>query len=168
MIDAITIVLGVTGVPNSLLDGIFDNVLFAFSVAENYEAKTTAGPYMFAEKFFPSGEGALSIDTLFAEASALWNIRGYPAAKISFIDNEPWALAREIWRGILVFYIRRGRLYIDYVEVIDIKDSRTERNRITLQIGDGKSEEGAPTKIMRKISGLETYINIILSGGNLS
>lgn len=168
LIDAITIALGVTGVPNSLLDGIFDNVLFAFSVAENYDAKLKGGPYMFAEKFFPSGEGALSIDSLFSEASALWNIRGYPSAKISFIDNQPFAVGREIWRGILVFYIRRGTLYIDYVELLDIKDSRTERNRVTLQIGDGKSEEGAPTKILRKISGLETYVNIILSGGNLT
>ncbi|UXA06591.1 hypothetical protein KXD96_28055 (plasmid) [Mycobacterium sp. SMC-2] len=143
-------------------------MLFAFSVAENYQARAAAGPYMFAEKFFPSGEGALSIDTLFSEKAALWNIRGYPSGKITFIDNEPFAVGREIFRGILVFYIRRGRLYIDYVDDIDIKDSRTERNRVTLQIGDGKSEESAPVKVQRKIAGFETLFNIILSGGNLS
>lgn len=167
-IDSITIALGVTGIPNSMLDGLFDNVLFAFSTAENYNAKLTGGPYLFPEKFFPSNEGGLSIDTIFSEISGLWNVRGYPSGQISFIDNQPFAVGREIFRGMLVFYIRRGKLYIDYVENIGIEDSRTVRNRVTLQIGDGKSEESGATKAQRKLVGLETYMNILLSGGNLS
>lgn len=167
LIDAITIALGVTGIPNTLLDGLFDNVLFAFSVVINYPMEIAGGPYTFAEKFFPSGQGALTIDTVFDEKSALWNVRGYPAGKIRFMDNSPFSVGREIFRGLLVFYIRRGVLYIDYTENIMIDDTREKRNQITLQIGDGKSQEGAPTKILRKIMGLETYVNIILSGGNL-
>lgn len=167
LIDAITIALGVTGVPNTILDGLFDNVLFAFSVVINYSLEEAAGPYVFAEKFFPTGEGALTIDTVFAEKSALWNVRGYPAGKITFIDAMPFAVGREIFRGLLVFYILRGVLYIDYTENIMIDDTRQERNKVTLQIGDGKAQEGAMTKVQRKIMGLETYLNVILSGGNL-
>jgi hypothetical protein len=166
-IDAVTIVLGVTGVPNTILDGLFDNVLFAFSVVENYQTRVVGGPYMFAEKFFPSGEGALTIDTLFSEQQALWSVRGYPSGRVSFIDAQPFAVGREIFRGMLVFYIYRDTLYIDYVENIKINLTR-EGLRVTLQIGDGKSEESAATKIQRKMVGFETYLNIVLSGGNLS
>lgn len=160
--------MGVTGIPNTILDGLFDNILFAFSVVENYNTRINGGPYMFAEKFFPSGEGALTIDTLFSEQQALWAVRGYPSGQISFIDNQPFAVGREIFRGVLVFYIRRGTLYIDYVENIDISITREQGLWVTLQIGDGKSEDSAATKIQRKLVGLETFTNIILSGGNLS
>lgn len=167
LVDSITIALGVTGIPNTLLDGIFDNVLFAFSVVNNIQAELQGGPFVWPEKFFPSGEGALTIDTIFSEKSALWNVRGYPAGKISFIDAQPFAVGREIFRGLLVFYIRRGRLYIDYCEEIDIDHTRGQGLRTTLQIGDGKAEEGSMTKVQRKVMGLETFLNIVLSGGNL-
>jgi hypothetical protein len=133
----------------------------------NIQTETTAGPYVFPEKFFPSGEGALTIDTIFSEKSALWNIRGYPSGKISFIDAQPFAVGREIFRGLLVFYIRRGKLYIDYCEEIGIDHARGKGLTTSLQIGDGKAEEGAMARSQRNVMGLETYLNIILSGGSL-
>jgi hypothetical protein len=124
---------------------------------------------MFPEKFFPSGAGSLTLDTLFAEAAALWNIRGYPSGQISIIDGDedgPYTLGQDIVRGQLVLYIRRGTLFIDYIENISIIDNRSQFNKVTLQIGDGKSEEAGMTKFQRKLVGFETYLNIILSGGN--
>ncbi len=161
------IVIGITGLPDNVLDGIFDNVLFAFSLIENFQTKT-ASPYMFPEKFFPSGAGSLTLDTLFAEAAGLWNVRGYPAAQISFIDGYPYELGRDIFPSQLVLYSRRKTLFIDYIEEIEIVDNRTQYNKLTLQVGDGKSEEAPMTKFQRKIVGFETVLNIILSGGNPS
>lgn len=122
-------------------------------------------PYMLPEKFFPAGEGSLSLDTLFAEAQALWNVRGYPSGKISVIEGMPYGLT-DITRGQLVFYVYEGQLYIDYIENIEILDNRTMFNKITYQIGDGKSEEAAATKAQRKMVEFETFKNIILSGGD--
>lgn len=167
MVDSITMALGVTGIPSNVLDGIFDNVLFAFSLVENFQTKLTS-PFMFPEKFFPSGAGALTLDTLFAEAAALWNVRGYPAAQISFIDGYPYEIGRDIFRSQLVRYARRGVMYVDYVEDIEIVDNRTSFNKVTIQVGDGKSEESGMTKFQRKLVGFETVLNIILSGGNPS
>jgi hypothetical protein len=165
LIDSIMIAIGLTGIPDNILDGIFDNVLFAFSVVQNLMDQT-ASPYMFPEKFFPSGAGSLTLDTLFAEAQGLWNVRGYPAGQVSFIDGYPYGIGNDIVRDQLVLYVLLGTIYIDYVENIGIVDNRTNFDKITLQIGDGKSEEAAVTKIQRKLVGLETYANIILSGGN--
>lgn len=161
------IVIGLTGLPDNILDGIFDNTLFAFSLIENFDHKL-ASPYMFPEKFFPSGAGALTLDTLFAEAAGLWNVRGYPAAQISFIDGYPYSFGQDIFPSQLVLYVRRGQLFIDYVENIEIVDNRTAYNKLTLQVGDGKSQESPMTKVQRKIVGFETILNIILSGGNPS
>lgn len=165
LVDSIMMAIGFTGIPDNILDGIFANVLFAFSVVQNI-ADQTASPFMFPEKFFPSGAGSLTLDTLFAEAQGLWNVRGYPAAQISFIDGYPYGIGTDIVRDQLVLYVFNGTVFIDYVENIGIVDNRTNFDKITLQIGDGKSEEAAVTKIQRKLVGLETFANIILSGGN--
>jgi hypothetical protein len=158
-------VIGFTGLPNNILDGIFDNVLFAFSLVENFATKH-ASPFMFPEKFFPSGAGSLSLDTLFAEAIALWNVRGYPSGQISFIDGYPVRFGVDFVLSQLVFYVYGGQLFVDYVEGVEIIDNRTEFDKITVQVGDGKSEEPGQVKTQRKLVGLETFMNIILSGGN--
>ena len=120
---------------------------------------------MFPEKFFPSGPGGLTLDRLFAEAEALWNVRGYPSGQISFIDGYPYTIGVDIQRGQLVLYVYMGQLYIDYIENITIIDNRTQYNKVTIQLGDGKSEESGETRAQRKLVGLETYINLILGGG---
>lgn len=101
-----------------------------------------------------------------AEVEGLWSTRGWPSAQITFIDGYPVELGRDLFPGQLVFYIKRGQIYIDYLENIEIVDNRSIRNRITLQVGDGKAEEGGMTKMQRKMVGFETFKNIILSGGN--
>lgn len=157
--------IGWTGIPDNILNGIVDNILFAFAVVQNL-ADQMASPFMFPEKFFPSGAGSLTLDTLFAEAQGLWNVRGYPAGQVTFIDGYPYTIGTDIVRDQLVLYVYDGTIYIDYVENIGIVDNRTNFDKITLQIGDGKSEEAAVTKIQRKLVGLETFANILLSGGN--
>ena len=65
----------------------------------------------------------------------------------------------------MVLYVYMGQLYIDYIENITIIDNRTQYNKVTIQLGDGKSEESGETRAQRKLVGLETYINLILGGG---
>lgn len=163
LVDSIMMIIGITGIPN-ILNGILDNTLFAFSTVENFSYRYTS-PYMFPEKFFPSGPGGLTLDRLFAEAEALWNVRGYPSGQISFIDGYPYTIGVDIQRGQLVLYVYMGQLYIDYIENITIIDNRTQYNKVTIQLGDGKSEESGETRAQRKLVGLETYINLILGGG---
>jgi Intein splicing domain len=155
----------VPGWENYSANGIWNhNTLFAFSTVENFSYRYTS-PYMFPEKFFPSGPGGLTLDRLFAEAEALWNVRGYPSGQISFIDGYPYTVGVDLQRGQLVLYVYMGQLYIDYIENITIIDNRSQFNKVTIQLGDGKSEESGETRAQRKLVGLETYINLILGGG---
>lgn len=151
-----------------MLDGIFDNTLLAFTLVEHAQRRQQLGPFGFPEKFFPCGAGSLTLDTFMAEVQALWSTRGWPSAQITFIDGYPVELGRDIFGGQLVFFVKRGQIYIDYLENIEIIDDRSSRNKMTLQVGDGKAEEGGMMRMQRKMVGFETITNIILSGGNAS
>jgi hypothetical protein len=167
LVDSIMLILGFTGLPSDILDGLLDNVLFAFSTVQNAQTKAIS-PFMFPEKFFPAGQGTLSMDALFAEAAALWNVRGYPSGTISWLDGYPYTVGKDVFRSMLVLYIKRSQVYVDYVENIEIVDNRTSFNKVTIQIGDGKSEESGAVKLQRKMVDFSTAVNIVLSGGNPS
>lgn len=166
LVDALMIVAGFTGIPDDVLDGIFDDVILAFSLVENFDRRQALGPYGLPEKFFPTGSGALSVDAFFDEFSAMWDTRGYPAAQISTLDGYPYTLGRDLFPGSLAAVIRRGKLYVDYVENIEIIDNRTMRNRLLIQVGDGKSEEAGIVKVQRKIVGVENLVNILTMSAN--
>jgi hypothetical protein len=160
-VDLLMITVGFTGIPDNVLDGLLDNVFFAFSLLEDFDVRQALGPYGFPEKFFPSGASALSVDGFFAEIGALWDVRGYPAAQVTFIDGYPYELGRDIYPGAMASVIRNGMLNTDYVENISITDDRQQRNRIELQIGDGKHEQAAIVKVQRKIVDVEHLVNIL-------
>lgn len=166
LVDALMIVAGFSGIPDDVLDGIFDDVILAFSLVENFDRRQALGPYGLPEKFFPSSAGALSVDAFFAEKSAMWDTKGYPAAQISTLDGYPYTFGTDLFPGSLAAVIRRGKLYVDYVENVEIIDNRDTRNRLMIQIGDGKSEEAGSVKIMRKVVGVENLINILTVSAN--
>ena len=144
-----------------MLNGLLDNVFLAWSLVEDFDVRQALGPYGFPEKFFPSGASALSVDAFFAEIGALWDVRGYAAAIVSFIDGYPYELGRDVYPGAMASIIRGGKLYTDYIENITITDDRKQRNRIELQIGDGKHEQAAIVKVQRKIVDVEHLINVL-------
>jgi hypothetical protein len=96
----------------------------------------------------------------------MWDTRGYPAAQISTLDAYPYELGKDIFPGSLAAVIRRGKLYVDFVENLEIVENRELRNRLMLQIGDGKSEESSGVKVQRKIVGLENLVNILTMSAN--
>lgn len=95
------------------------------------------------------------------EIRAGWDTRGYVAAQVSFIDGYPYEYGRDLFDGAMALVVRRGKIFADYVENVDIEDNENVRNKITVQIGDGKHEQAPIAKIQRKIVGLEQWINIV-------
>jgi hypothetical protein len=160
LIDAIGIVAGVA-IPNSVLDGALDDLFLAFSLVEYFDRRLDLGPYGLPEKFFPSGASAFTLDAFLTEIRAGWDTRGYVSAIVTFIDGYPYEYGRDLFPGALALVIRRGKIFVDYVENVDIEDSVTVRNKISVQIGDGKHEEAPIAKIQRKIVGVEQWLNIV-------
>ena len=161
LIDMLMIGIGISGIPDDLLDGILDNALLAFELYQNFDMRVLMGPYGYPEKFFPL-QSTYDIDEIFAAIDAMWQIKGYPSAQVSFYNGMPYTLGKDLFPGAQASVVRRSTLYTDYLDKITIKDSRKERAKVTGMIGDGRREESAATIVQRRIIDLDEDINLML------
>lgn len=160
MLDMLMIVIGLTGVPSNLFDGLFNDILLAFALADNMDRRIKMGPYGWPE-WFVAGESPYNIDGIFTMKREMWNTRGYISGQVTFRNGEPYEVGRDIMRNGLATIIRNGQLYTDYVENIVISDSRSERCEVWVQIGDGQMEEAPEVRLQRKINKYQELFNII-------
>jgi len=161
LIQAIEIVIGFTGIPDTLLDGTFDDIILAFQQIENFDRRVKLGPYGFPEYFQQTGASAYTLDEWFALQSAMWDTRGYHGIVLSFDNGYPYTVGKDLFLGGLASFGIRGQLYTDYVERITITDDPDTRAKVDVMIGDGKSHEDPVVRIQRKITKFEEAFNII-------
>lgn len=161
LLDSLMIVVGLTGVPSNLLDGLFADALLAFQLVENFERRNDAGPYARPEKFIATGAAPYNVDALFTFINTLWDTRGYRSAVAQFRNGFPYAVGRDVFPGSLMSIAENGELYTDYVENIMITDNRKERCSVVVQIGDNKAEEAPIARFQRLITGLQEAVNIL-------
>lgn len=105
MIQAIEIAVGWTGVPDTLLDGTFDDILLAFQQLENAERRTSLGPYAFPEYYQQTGASAYTLDEWFALIEGLWDTRGYNGIIVHFDDGYPYTIGKDIFLGTLASFV---------------------------------------------------------------
>lgn len=161
ILDSIMIVIGLTGIPSNLLDGLFNDVLLSFQLVQNFERRNDMGPYGRPEKFVATGAAPYNIDALFSFISAMWDSRGYRSAQCSFRNGFPYSVGRDIFNGSLMSIAEGNTVYTDYIENIVITDNRTERAKVIVQIGDGKAEEAPIAKLQRLITGIQESVNVL-------
>lgn len=160
VLDMVMIVVGLTGVPSNLFDGLFNDILLAFALADNMDRRIKLGPYGHPE-YFVATNSPYNVDGIFAMKREMWNTRGYISGQVSFRNGEPYEIGRDLFPGGLATIIRNGKLYTDYIENIVITDSREDRALVEVQIGDGQAEEAHVVKLQRKIIGFEEAFNIL-------
>lgn len=161
LLDILMIVVGLTGVPSNLFDGLFNDILLSFQLVENFNRRNEMGPYGRPEKFIPTGAAPYNIDALFSFITAMWDSRGYRSAMASFRNGYPYSVGRDIFPGSMVSIAENGELYSDYVENIILTDNRKERCKVIVQVGDGKAEEAPIARFQRLITGIQESINVI-------
>lgn len=158
---------GVAGaIPSTLLDGVFDNVILAFQLIENADRRRKLGPYGYPEFFTSTGSTAYTLEEWFALEIAMWDTRGYTSGQITTYDGVPYTLGRDFVVGDMVSYIRRKKLYTDYVEKATVTDDRTTRVQTMLQIGDGSAQESPHAKLQRRLASFESAVQIALLSSN--
>lgn len=161
ILDILMIVVGLTGVPSNLFDGLFNDILLSFQLVQNFNRRNDMGPYGRPEKFIATGAAPYNIDALFSFISAMWDSRGYRSAIATFRNGFPYSVGRDIFPGSMMSIAENGELYSDYIENIVISDSRTERAKVVVQIGDGKAEEAPIARFQRLITGIQEAINVL-------
>jgi len=162
MIDAISILIGITGFSN-VLDGFLNNAFFAFQLVQLYERRNDVGPYHpCIETFTATTQAPYNIETLFQFINIFWDSRGYTSAIFTFRNGEPYFLGRDIFRGMLIslVYMGRRKIFTDFIENVMWRISPTERD-VLVQIGDGRAEEAPLAKHQRNITGVFEAFNIL-------
>lgn len=160
ILDMISIIIGITGVPSNLLDGLFNDVLLAFALADNMNRRIKLGPYGYPEWFAPTGFSPYNIDGIFEMKRQMWNTRGYTAGIVTFDNGYPYEIGRDLFVGGMASIVRRGTIYTDFIENVVITDNRDEV-KVEVQIGDGVAEELAAVKAYRNIVKFQEAINVL-------
>lgn len=163
LIDSLTIVLGVSGIPSDLLSGFLNNSFFAFQMVQHYDRRGEVGPFHPAiERFHATASAPYNVETMFAFINALFDSRGYTAATVTFRNGDQYALNRDIHRGGLMslVYRNRRRMVTDYVEGVMWRITDTERE-VLVQLGDGRRDEAPLAKHQRLITEAFSIINVL-------
>jgi hypothetical protein len=166
IIDAITIAIGITGVPSDLLDGTFDDVLLAFQLVEHSERRIKLGPYGWPEFFVQTGASAYTLDEWFALQGAMWDTRGYHAITLSFQNGFPYSLGVDLFLGGLASFARGTTLYTEYLEKVTFTDDRKGRAKVDCVIGDGKSHQNPIVKVQKNLVKFQEALQIITLSSN--
>ena len=163
VIDSITLLLGITGIPSDLLSGFLNDSFLAFQLVSHFQRRSQVGPYHPAiEVMHPTASAPYNIESLFGFVNALWDSRGWVAAQCTIRNGEVYTLGVDIFRGALVSIIYRNRtkIFTDYVENVMWRiDSKTRD--VFIQVGDGKAKESPLAKHQRYITSVMEAVNVL-------
>jgi hypothetical protein len=163
IIDAISILVGFTGIPNNLLAGFLNNAFLAFQLWESYERRSAVGPYHPGiEVFHATASAPYNIETIFSFINAFWDGRGWVCVQATCRNGQNYTYGKDIFRGqlITIAYRNRTKLYTDFLESVSWRIDEKTRD-LFLQIGDGKAIEAPLAKHQRNISGLLEAVNVL-------
>jgi hypothetical protein len=162
IIDSISILIGITGIPSDLLSGFLNDTFLAFQLLENYVRRNAVGPYHPAiEVFHATSSAPYNIETEFAFINAFWDSRGWTCAQLTFRNGVVYTLGRDVFRGQLasVVYMGRTKMITDYVDNIMWRIDTKTRD-VMIQVGDGKALEAPLARQQRLITGIMEAINV--------
>jgi hypothetical protein len=163
IIDSISILVGLTGIPSDLLSGFLNNAFLAFQLIMHEGRRAAVGPYHpGVEVFHATSSAPYNVETIFEFINAFFDARGYTLAQIKFRNGEVYTLGKDIFKGALasVAYMSRTLLYTDYVYEVSWKLDAKTRD-IFCSIGDGKAKESGLAKQQRLVTGILEAINVI-------
>lgn len=163
IIDSVSILIGISGIPSNLLDGFLNNMILAFQLIQHYGRRNQVGPYHpCIEVVHATVSAPYNIETGFAFINALYDSRGYVSAQAVFRDGVVYKYGKDIFRGGLVslVYMGRKRMFTDYVMNVMFRLTPDARD-ILIQIGDGKADEAPLAKHQRNLTGAFEAINAL-------
>lgn len=162
LIDAITIFIGITGVPSNLLDGFLNDSFLAFQTIQMYDRRDRAGPYTTRpEIFLPTSSAPYNVESVFSFISLAHDVRGWRSATAKFRNGKPFSLGKHYVPGGMMAIAHQGELYTDYVEHLFLRDNRRERAEVMVQIGDAKAIEAPLARTQRFAAGVAEAVNVL-------
>ncbi|MGE2733856.1 hypothetical protein [Mycolicibacterium vaccae] len=166
VIDMISIVIGITGIPSSVLEGAFNDLWMAYQLTDNFDRRVKQGPFGWPEVFKATGSGSYTLEAFFQQKALQFDTAPYASAQIVVDNCFPYELGRDVFPGGMSTVIRRGRVLSDFIENAELEDSGDKYAKVTYQIGDGRAEEAPASKIQRRLGDIQAGVNIALLANN--
>ncbi|MDG3013542.1 hypothetical protein [Speluncibacter jeojiensis] len=158
--------IGASGVADTLLDGVFNDVILAFQEFENAPRREALGTYGYPEMFTSTGSTAWTLDEFFALENAMWDSRGYYSYQVITYNGTPYTFGEDFVEGDLVSWVHNGTHYSDYCDSATLTDDASHRVELLCTIGDNSAEESPFSVLQRRLSGFESAIQIAMLSTN--
>ncbi|WP_099024939.1 Gp37-like protein [Mycolicibacterium palauense] len=161
-VDMLSIAIGVTGIPSTVLEGAFNDLWMAYQLTDNFDRRLAQGPFGWPEVFKATGSGSYTLDAFFQQKTLQFDTEGYASGRVTVDNCYPYEFGRDCFPGGMSTLIRRGKVLSDFIEDAALEDSGDKYAKITYQIGDGRAEDADAAKIQRRIGDLQAGLNIAL------
>ncbi|GAC70720.1 hypothetical protein [Gordonia soli] len=150
-------------IPNSLLDGVFDNIILAFQEIEHAGRRKKLGKFGYPEFFTSTGGTAYTLNELVALEAALWDSRGYYTFQLKTRDGGQYTYGRDYETGDPLSWIDPDDrvIYTDYLTEWQITDTRQDFEDLEITVGDGNALESPYAKFARQYEGLWSAIKAV-------
>lgn len=161
-IDMLSIVIGVTGIPSSVLEGAFNDLWFAYMLTDNFGRRMKEGLFAFPEVFKATGSGSYTLEAFFQQKTLQFDTAPYASAKVMVDNCFPYEFGRDTFPGGYATVIKRGKVLSDFVEDAEFIDTGDEYAKLVYQIGDGRAEDAPAAKIHRRLGDIQAGISLAL------
>lgn len=173
-LSALLAAVGASGISNTLLDGVFDDMFLAFQQVEDLARRRRLGRFGYPEMFAQTGSAAYTLDMWIALESALWDSRGYFSYQLVVQDRYPYSFGGDFFGqqagdfgiGDPVSWVYKDVIYTDYCTEAVITDDRTHRVDCRITIGDGQAQESPWTKLTRKYQNISNVVKAAALASN--
>lgn len=162
VIDMISIAIGLTGIPSTVLEGAFSDMWMAYMLTDNFDRRVELGPMGFPEIFKATGSGSYTLEAWFQQKTLQFDTAGYASGKVVVDNCFPYELGRDWFPGGMSTLVRRGKIVTDFIEDAELLDDGDNYAKLTIQIGDGRAEEAPAAKNQRRLGDIQAAVNTAL------
>ena len=158
--------IGIPGLKLGFLEERVKDTVLAFHSLEDGRVANTAGPWRLREAFSDSQSSGLSLQIVQAMKSTAYSNRGYTSHNVEVANGQPYLVGKHIKVGWPVgVEMPDGEVHVDRCTEITYAESRSERGKITIQIGSGAAEQEPGVKGLNKIRSMASWVHRVALGG---
>ena len=158
--------IGLPGLKLGFLEERVKDTVLAFHSLEDPRTAKVAGPWRIREAFSDSQSSGLSLQIVQAMKSTAYAHRGYTSHNVEVANGQPYLVGKHIKCGYSVgVEMPDGTVEVDRVTEITYSESRSERGKITLQVGSGNAELEPGVKSLTKIKRMASWVHRVALGG---
>jgi hypothetical protein len=152
---------------DSIYQGQFDNILFAWERVTNPLLSLWGGDLNFQEYFERGSSTAWTLSSIVTLQTALWKNRAYQGFKGTVLNGYPWVVDIDTRLGDRNGFEFYGVIYVDQIYGIRRSLDRHSSLVTNLTIGEDKDKADPLARTIRAVQGVYTLFSAFLGEGTI-